>query len=109
MPQYTVVIEPAGGNYSAYVPDLPGCITTGPTIEATKEAMDEAIALHLEGLAEEGLPIPLPSEPPRYVPHLIDSEAGVGTQVVVADVNDDGLLDVLTAARAGAFVFLNQR
>jgi hypothetical protein len=40
---------------------------------------------------------------------LIDSEAGVGTQVVAAAVNDDGLLDSLTAARAGAFVFLNQR
>jgi hypothetical protein len=47
-------------------------------------------------------------QPPRYEPHLIDSEAGVGTQVVVADVNDDGLPDVLTTARAGAFLFLNQ-
>jgi hypothetical protein len=45
---------------------------------------------------------------PRYVPHLIDSEAGVGTQVVVADINEDGLPDILTAARAGAFLFLNQ-
>lgn len=50
-----------------------------------------------------------PGQLPRYEPHLIDSEAGVGTQVVAADVNDDGLLDVLTAARAGAFLFLNQR
>jgi hypothetical protein len=50
-----------------------------------------------------------PGQPPRYEPHLIDSEAGVGTQVVAADVNADGLLDVLTAARAGAYVFLNQR
>jgi hypothetical protein len=49
-----------------------------------------------------------PGQPPRYEPHLIDSEAGVGTQVVVADVNDDGLPDILTAARAGAFLFLNQ-
>jgi hypothetical protein len=49
-----------------------------------------------------------PGQPPRYEPHLLDSEAGVGTQVVVADVNDDGLPDILTAARAGAFLFLNQ-
>jgi hypothetical protein len=49
-----------------------------------------------------------PGQPPRYEPHLLDSEAGVGTQVVVADVNDDGLPDLLTAARAGAFLFLNQ-
>lgn len=48
-----------------------------------------------------------PGQPPRYEPHLIDSEAGVGTQVVVADVNADGLPDILTAARAGAFLFLN--
>jgi hypothetical protein len=50
----------------------------------------------------------VPGQPPRYEPHLIDSEAGVGTQVVVADVNADGLPDILTAARAGAFLFLNQ-
>jgi hypothetical protein len=49
-----------------------------------------------------------PGQAPRYEPHLLDSEAGVGTQVVVADVNDDGLPDILTAARAGAFLFLNQ-
>jgi hypothetical protein len=47
-------------------------------------------------------------QPPRYEPHLIDSEAGVGTQVTVADVNGDGLPDILTAARAGAFVFLQR-
>jgi hypothetical protein len=49
-----------------------------------------------------------PGQPPRYEPHLLDSEAGVGTQIVIADVNGDALLDVLTAARAGAFLFLNQ-
>lgn len=47
-------------------------------------------------------------QPPRYEPHLIDSEAGVGTQVTVADVNADGLADVLTTARAGTFLFLGQ-
>jgi hypothetical protein len=49
-----------------------------------------------------------PGQPPRYEPHLLDSEAGVGTQVVIADVNSDGLPDILSAARAGAFLFLNQ-
>jgi hypothetical protein len=49
-----------------------------------------------------------PGKSPRYEPHLLDSQAGVGTQVVVADVNEDGLPDILTAARAGAFLFLNQ-
>jgi len=49
-----------------------------------------------------------PGQPPRYEPHLIDSEAGVGTQLTVADVNNDGLPDILTAARAGAFVFLGK-
>jgi len=49
-----------------------------------------------------------PGQAPRYEPKLLDSEAGVGTQVVVADVNEDGLPDILTAARAGAFLFLNQ-
>ena len=49
-----------------------------------------------------------PGKPPRYAPHLIDSEAGVCTQVVVADVNEDGLPDILTTARAGAFLFLNR-
>ena len=60
--QYAIVIETApGSNYSAYVPDLPGCITTGNTIEEVKHNMQEAIELHLEGLREDGLPVPQPS------------------------------------------------
>ncbi len=58
--QYAIIIENAGANYSAYVPDLPGCITTGATIEETKRNMAEAIAFHLEGMREDGLPIPEP-------------------------------------------------
>ena len=59
--RYAVVIEQAEGNYSAYVPDLPGCVTTGATLEETERNMREAIAFHLEGLREDGLPIPAPS------------------------------------------------
>ncbi|MDJ0733956.1 MAG: type II toxin-antitoxin system HicB family antitoxin [Nostocaceae cyanobacterium] len=55
---YAVVIEKAKENYSAYVPDLPGCIATGATIEETQQQIQEAISFHLEGLGEEGLPIP---------------------------------------------------
>ena len=59
--QYTVIIENAGNNYSAYVPDLPGCISTGKTIEETKKNIQEAIEMHLEGMREDGLPIPQPT------------------------------------------------
>ena len=59
--RYTIIIEKAGNNYSAYVPDLPGCITTGPTVEQTKRNMEEAIAFHLRGMREDGEPIPLPN------------------------------------------------
>lgn len=53
--RYAVVIEPAGINFSAYVPDLPGCMATGGTPAATEVAIREAIQFHLEGLREEGL------------------------------------------------------
>lgn len=58
MNRFAVVIEHAGSNFSAYVPDLPGCVATGPTQEATKKAIAEAIAMHIAGLREDGLPIP---------------------------------------------------
>lgn len=56
--RYTVVIEKAENNYSAYVPDLPGCVSTGATLEETEAMIREAIEFHLEGMREEGLPIP---------------------------------------------------
>ena len=59
--RYTIIIEKAGNNYSAYVPDLPGCITTGLTVEQTKRNMEEAIAFHLRGMREDGEPIPVPN------------------------------------------------
>ena len=58
MHRYLVIIEVADGNYSAYAPDLPGCVATGRTREETEERMREAIAFHLEGLLEDGIPVP---------------------------------------------------
>jgi predicted RNase H-like HicB family nuclease len=65
--RYAVVIEKAATNYSAYVPDLPGCVATGPTVEATEANIREAIRFHLDGLAEDGLPMPAPSTIAEYV------------------------------------------
>ena len=59
--RYAIVIEQAGANFSAYVPDLPGCVATGETLADTERAIREAIALHLEGMREDGAPIPPPS------------------------------------------------
>jgi predicted RNase H-like HicB family nuclease len=58
---YGIVIEKAGVNYSAYVPDLPGCVAAGETIEQVEREIRAAIRFHLEGLREDGLPIPQPS------------------------------------------------
>jgi predicted RNase H-like HicB family nuclease len=59
--EYGIVIEKAGANYSAYVPDFPGCIATGNTIEEVEEEIRAAIRFHLDGLREDGLPIPPPT------------------------------------------------
>ncbi len=56
--RYAVVIEKANGNYSAYVPDLPGCVATGKTRVEVDTHIREAIRFHLDGLREDGLPIP---------------------------------------------------
>ncbi len=56
--RYAVVIEQADGNLSAYVPDLPGCVAAGDTVPAVKETVRQAVRLHIEGLREDGLPIP---------------------------------------------------
>jgi len=56
--RYAVVLEKTENNYSAYVPDLPGCVATGFTIEETEREIREAISFHIEGLIEDGLPIP---------------------------------------------------
>ena len=58
MYRFLVIVEQTDGNYSAYSPDLPGCVATGATREEAEEQMHEAIELHIEGLREDGLPIP---------------------------------------------------
>ena len=65
--KYAVVIENAGSNYSAYVPDLPGCIAVGQSIQETQSEIRSAIEFHLEGLRIEGLPIPEPTSEVEYV------------------------------------------
>jgi predicted RNase H-like HicB family nuclease len=67
MKRYAIVVEEAGTNLAAYVPDLPGCVATGRTKEEVERLIREAIALHLEGMAEDGLPIPEPSSRVEYV------------------------------------------
>jgi predicted RNase H-like HicB family nuclease len=69
--RYAIVVERAGNNYSVYVPDLPGCIATGGTLEETEQLIREAVELHLNGLREDGLPIPQPSSQVEYVEVVI--------------------------------------
>ncbi len=65
--RYAIVIEQAGTNYSAYVPDLPGCVASGSSIADVETRIREAIAFHLHGLREDGLPLPMPSSQVDYV------------------------------------------
>ena len=62
-----IVIEKAADNYSAYVPDLPGCVATGPTIAVVEREIRKAIRFHVEGLKADGLPVPEPSSVCEYV------------------------------------------
>ena len=65
--KYLVIFETSGTGYSAYVPDLPGCITTGPTLAETERLIKEAIDFHIDGLREDGLPIPAPITTADYI------------------------------------------
>jgi predicted RNase H-like HicB family nuclease len=58
MRRFRIIIERANANYSAYSPDLPGCVATGSTVEEVEQNMYEAVKLHLRGLAEDNQPIP---------------------------------------------------
>ncbi len=64
---YAVVIEKAGSNYSVYVPDLPGCVATGSTLEDADKSIRDAIEFHIAGLREDGLPTPPPASSIEYV------------------------------------------
>jgi len=65
--KYAIVIERAVSNYSAYVPDLPGCVATGATFEEVEQQIREAIEFHLDGMREDGEAIPPPSSQVEYV------------------------------------------
>lgn len=65
--RYAVIIEKGERNFSAYVPDLPGCVATGKTLEEVKRRMSEAVELHLRGMREDGLSIPEPTSLADYV------------------------------------------
>ena len=67
MVRYAIVIEKGQGNYGAYVPDLPGCVGTGDTLEEMRREIAEAIAFHIEGLRADGLPVPEPTSRVAYV------------------------------------------
>jgi predicted RNase H-like HicB family nuclease len=65
--RYAVVIEKAESNYSAYVPDLPGCVATGETVAAVEAEIREAIRFHIEGLQADGIAVPQPTSIAEYV------------------------------------------
>ena len=65
--RFAIVIEKAEGNYSAYVPDLPGCVATAATVEEVECEIRDAIRFHIAGLREDGLPVPRPTSIAEYV------------------------------------------
>ena len=67
MMRYAIVIEKAANNYSAYVPDLPGCVATGASIPAVESEIRAAIRFHIDGLRADGLPVPEPTSIADYV------------------------------------------
>jgi predicted RNase H-like HicB family nuclease len=67
MKRYAIVIEKAAENYSAYVPDLPGCVASAATVEAIEEEIRAAIRFHIEGLEADGLEIPEPTSIAEYI------------------------------------------
>jgi len=67
MHKYLVIFEKANNNYSAYSPDIPGCIATGKTRKEAEKNIREAISFHIEGLTEDGLPLPEPASFTEYI------------------------------------------
>lgn len=67
MSDYLVIIEGSGDSYSAFVPDLPGCVAAGDSSEEVEQLIKDAIALHIESLRAHGEPIPQPQSAARYI------------------------------------------
>lgn len=65
--RYAIVIEKANANYSAYVPDLPGCVATAATVRKVEDEIRKAIRFHIEGLKEDGFTVPPPTSIAEYV------------------------------------------
>ncbi len=65
--RYAIIIEKANANYSAYVPDLPGCVATAATVREVEEEIREAVRFHIEGLNEDGLAAPTPTSIAEYI------------------------------------------
>lgn len=83
--RYAIVIERAPANFSAYLPDVPGCVTTGPTVVATKRNMVEALQLHFDGLREDGEPIPTARTEPAAIMPRDDSDVIDTIEVDIPD------------------------
>ncbi|RLC10087.1 MAG: type II toxin-antitoxin system HicB family antitoxin [Deltaproteobacteria bacterium] len=89
MQHYLIIIEKGEGNHSAFCPDLPGCITTGQTLEETIRNMEEAVLFHIDGLCEDGDPVP-PARGLQAHMEAINTDAGdlftfVGVPALLAD------------------------
>ena len=65
--RYAIVVEKAGNNFSAYAPDLPGCVATGSTVKEAEQKIQAAIQFHIDGMREDGLPIPAASSVVEYL------------------------------------------
>lgn len=65
--RYAIVIEKTDQNYSAYVPDLPGCVATGGTVAEVQKSIRSAIAAHVSGMRKDGIPVPTPSSQVDYI------------------------------------------
>lgn len=80
--RYAIVIEKAPSNYAAYVPDLPGCVATGATVEEPEKLIREAIEFHLEGLRADGLPIVRVSPTTQYMSRVVGRSSQVHVQIL---------------------------
>ncbi len=67
MIRYAIVIEKAGGSFSAYVPDLPGCVASGSSIQEVEHEIRNAIVFHIEGMRDDGIEIPIPTSTVEYL------------------------------------------